>query len=99
MTVLGASEQAILDDYLLTNISRDKHIDEMFQRFLRLSGGDERIAWEVTNSHAARPENLEAYRDSVVERYGSMDAFIKDILGIAPDLVSRARELLTEPCA
>ena len=99
LKVLGASEQAILDDYLLTNISRDKHIDEMFQRFLRLSGGDERIAWEVTNSHAARPENLEAYRDSVVERYGSMDAFIKDILGIAPDLVSRARELLTEPCA
>ena len=99
LTVLGASEQAILDDYLLTNISRDKHIDEMFQRFLRLSGGDERIAWEVTNSHAARPENLEAYRDSVVERYGSMDAFIKDILGSAPDLVSRARELLTEPCA
>ena len=98
LTVLGASEQAILDDYLLTNISRDAHIDEMFQRFLRLSGGNERIAWEVTNSHAARPENLKAYRDSVNERYGSMDAFVKNILGIGPDLVLRARKMLTEPC-
>ena len=98
LTVLGASDRDILDDYLLTNVSRDAHIDGIYQRFLRLSGGDERRAWEITNAHAARAENLEAYRNSVIQRYGSMDSFIEKQLGLGFDFCAFAREKLTEPC-
>ena len=97
LTILGASEQDILDDYLLTNISRNAHIDETYQRFLRLSGGNEQRAWEITKAHEARAQNLIAYRESVAMRYGSMDAFIDKALGISPDLIAQARNALTQP--
>ncbi len=96
LTVLGASEESILQDYLLTNLSRDKHIDMVYQRFLRLAGGNEELAREITQNHRARPENLIAFREAVQERYGSMDAFVVQKLGMTPELVVRAREALTE---
>lgn len=97
LTILGASEQAILDDYLLTNVSREAHINETFQRFLRLAGGNEEKAWAITHNHAARPENLKAFRESVCQRYGSMDAFVSDMLGISPEFAARVQNELTEP--
>lgn len=95
LSVLGASEQAILDDYLYTNVSRDARLDEMFQRFVRFTDNDERLAWNLVNSHRARPENLDAFRDAVNQRYGSWDAFVAQKLGLTDDAISQARALLT----
>ncbi len=95
LMVLGASRQAILDDYLLTNVSRQAHIQKTYERFLRLAGGNEELAWEITNNHAARKENLEAYVESVCERYGSLDYFVENVLGVSPDLRERVRAQLT----
>lgn len=97
LTILGASKEAILEDYLLTNEGRDKNIESIFERFLRLMGGDEDVAWQVTNNHRARPENLAAFYESVNERYGSMDTFLTDILGFGQERRERLRAKLTEP--
>lgn len=82
LTVLGASRQDILDDYLLTNVSRDKNYQQSFERFLRFADGDEELAHELTQAHRARPENLQAFYQAVDEEYGDMERFVREILGI-----------------
>lgn len=97
LKILGASDEIILEDYMLTNEGRDKNIESIFERFLRLMGGDEDVAWQVTNNHRARPENLKAFYESVDERYGSMDSFLADVLGYDQKRREELRAQLTEP--
>ncbi|MDO4503025.1 MAG: tyrosine-protein phosphatase [Coriobacteriia bacterium] len=97
LELLGASEQAILDDYLVTNEARQAGIDKIYQRFLRLCQGDEEFARAVTENHCARPQNLAAFRASVDQRYGSMDAFIRDVLQFDDGELAALRAALTEP--
>lgn len=85
LAVLGANRETILDDYLYTNVSRDKRYDEMFERFLRLAEGDEQRAHELVIAHRALPENLDAFYGAVEEKYGTLDDFIRNQLGIADD--------------
>lgn len=95
LTVLGASEQAILEDYLLTNVSRDARLDEMYQRFIRFTENDEHLAWQLVNNHRARPENLQSFRRAVDEHYGGMGVFVEQKLGLTKEAISQARSLLT----
>lgn len=81
LSILGADEGEILSDYLFTNVARDKHYDENFARFLKLCGGDEAKAHEITVGHSALPENLEVFYEAIAASYGSMDAFIERQLG------------------
>lgn len=84
LTILGASEDDIMTDYLFTNIARDKTIDAVYERFLRLAKGDEERARELTESHRACPQNVAAFWESVSERYGSPADFIENQLAIDP---------------
>lgn len=85
LTVLGASRVDILEDYLLTNVSRDKNYQQAFERFLKFSDGDEARAHELTKAHRARPENLEAFYEAVDESYGSMERFVREVLAISDE--------------
>lgn len=97
LTVLGADEDAILDDYLFTNVARDKDYEKTFARFLKLADGDEERARELTHDHRARPENITAFREAVEERYGSFAAFVRDKLEVDDDYRTLAREACTLP--
>ena len=97
LKILGASDEEILEDYLLTNMGRDKNIESIFERFLRLMDGDAKRAWEVTDNHRACPENLAAFYESVDERYGNMDVFLGDVLGYGPERCKQLRAALTAP--
>ncbi len=95
LEVLGADRDAILEDYLATNAARDADIQPVYERFLRLADGNEALARELTFSHRARPENLDAFYESIDERYGSMDSFIRDQLGIGDDRREEIRRACT----
>lgn len=95
LTVLGASRKSILEDYLLTNVSRDKHYQAAFERFLKFADGDETRAHELVRAHRARPENLDAFYEAVSERYGSMDAFISEKLGFTRERQKTIRAVCT----
>ena len=95
LEILGASEDAILEDYLLTNVSREAKIEGTYQRFLRLCQGDEEFARKVTKDHAALPENLTAFRASVDRRYGSMDVFVRSVLSFDERRICDLRQALT----
>lgn len=97
LTILGVSREEILEDYLLTNVNRDKNIVPVFERFKNLMGGDEDLAWKVTENHRARPENLVAYYESVDERYGSMDDYLAGCLGFDAERRRALRAKFTAP--
>ena len=73
----------VIEDYLLTNKSRDAHIQGVYERFLRLCDGDEERARQITYDHRARPENIQAFYDEVETRYGSMEGLIHEQLAIS----------------
>lgn len=94
LTVLGASRQAVLEDYLFTNVARDANYEVNYQRFFGICG-DEQQARELTEAHRARPENLDAFYAAVSERYGDMDAFIANQLEISEGQREAYRAALT----
>lgn len=95
LSVLGVDRKHILDDYLLTNASRDKALNSVFERFLRLSDGNEELAHELTMLHRARKEHLQAFEEAVIENYGSIDTFMRDQLGITDNLCAEWRASCT----
>ena len=95
LEVLQADRGAILEDYLLTNASRDKNLEPIYQRFLRLLEGDEERAREVTYAHRALPCNLESFYAAIDSTYGSMQAFIAEKLGIDTEEQQRIIEACT----
>lgn len=102
LAVLGASAKAIEEDYLLTNESRDKQYRKNYERFLRLADGNEQRAHELVLAHRARPENLRAFVEAVVQRYGCMEDFLRNQLGVTDELRARLRAKCTveaEGCA
>lgn len=92
--VLDADKDAILEDYLITNVSRDAHIKKTYQRFLYLCYDDEAFARQVTDAHRARKENIEAFYAGIEDSYGGIDAFIAGPLGID----DARRERIQEAC-
>ena len=96
LTILGVDREQILDDYLFTNVSRDRHYDEMLERFLRFAGGDQEKARALTDAHRALPANLDAFYESVRERYGSMDVFVREQLGFDDALLGDVRRFCLE---
>ena len=95
LTALGANRDDILQDYLLTNVSRDAGIQPVHERFLAFAQGDEARARELTHSHRARPENLDAFYEEAAARFGDMNAFIRTQLGIDDGL----REEIRQACS
>lgn len=95
LTVLGVSRDYILDDYLYTNVARDKNYDEMLERFMHFANGDADRAHELVIAHRAVPENLDAFYAAVESKYGSMDAFVRDWLEIPDDRRGELRAKLT----
>lgn len=95
LTALGASREAILEDYLYTNVARDKNYERNYARFLKLAGGDEALAHELTESHRARPENIAAFYEAIDASYGSMDSFVREQLGLDEPALMRIREHCT----
>ena len=98
LQTLGASADDVIEDYLATNIEREKDYDRLFARFLKLANGDEALAHELVVSHRARPENMEAFYSSVINRYVSIDSFMTDQLGIDEEKRAHFRANCTKAC-
>lgn len=93
--ILGTKPDKIREDYLLTNVSRDKSYPKLFERFLRLACGNVDLAHELVTSHRALPENLDTFYAALAERYGSMESFIRTQLDISDEERARIRDYCT----
>ena len=88
---LGASEDVIREDYLLTNETCEREA-EMLYRYVLSTGRTEAEAAAAREIFLAKREYLEAALDAIRENYGDLDAFFRDGLHIADGLIKRFRE-------
>lgn len=95
LAALGASEEVITEDYLLTNESCEKEAEELYS-FVLSTGRTEAEAAAAREVFLAKREYLEATFAAIRERFGSMDAFFRDGLRISEELMEGFRATVLE---
>ncbi|MFJ2743862.1 tyrosine-protein phosphatase [Streptomyces sp. NPDC087440] len=91
LTLLGAAPETVESEYLAVNPAVRAAFEPMIAGFVA-KGGDPEIAQAIIG---VVPEYLRAALAEVDARYGSMDAYVRDGLGIPDEAVSRLRARLT----
>ena len=92
LLLLGVSEDDVLFDYELTNRDLVPALKPVFEHF-RAVGGDPHLLEPVLGVDAAY---LHAALDEVKQRFGGLDAYFADGLGIHADGQQRLRDTLVE---
>lgn len=96
LSILDVDNESIMQDYLMTNkvaIAKSRR----YYYMILLTKRDKRMAKSVREAYRAERAYLQSAFDAIDERYGSMDAFLKDRLGITDDMKDRLKQCsLTE---
>jgi protein-tyrosine phosphatase len=102
LSVLGVPWETVRQDYLLSNTYRQEEIDRRLAQLRDLYAETNGIPPEevdTTNMEAfyvLQGAYIDAALEQAVQDYGSMDAFIRDGLGITDEEVARLQEQLLE---
>lgn len=88
--VLGVSREAIMEDYLFTNVCLKDEIANMMETLKKIAKGTS-LANSGSALVEARKEYLEAAFDEIDKLYGSMDAFLEKGLNIDASMLERFR--------
>lgn len=88
--ILGVGRQDIIADYLKTNEYIEKDIVYLSDFVKKQFGTDSMLVEEsLQYLFGAEEEYIEAFYDAVNEKYGNMDMFISDGLGIEKNLLRK----------
>ncbi|MFE9400890.1 tyrosine-protein phosphatase [Streptomyces sp. NPDC006530] len=90
LTLLGADEETVEREYLSVNPAVRQAFAPLIEGFVA-QGGDPEIALAVIG---VVPQYLAAALDEVASRYGSMEKYVREGLGVPDEAVSRLRERL-----
>lgn len=88
--VLGVSYEAILADYLATNKYMETRTQEILDS-LSSYGMADKLDDGVRVLNSADERFLRSALDAVDERYGSLDAYVREALGITPEKAEALR--------
>lgn len=103
LSALGVPWETVREDYLLSNKYRKNDIEHRVHELQLLAAktfNTEPDQVDMTNIKAfyiLQPEYIDASLDEVVKRYGSMENYIRDGLGITDQELNSLREQLLEP--
>lgn len=95
LSMLGASREAIMADYLFTNTVNMRKANRYY-RILRLLTRDRAAAEKMRAVFEARAEYLDAALDSIDEDWGGMDAFVEQGLGVDSACLNSFRQMAIE---
>ena len=103
LSALGVPWETVREDYLLSNKYRKKEIDRRISE-LQLQAADTLLVdpeqVDMTNIRAfyiLEGSYIDASLDEAVKRYGSMDAYIHEGLGITDEEITSLRKQLLAP--
>ncbi|MGW6570004.1 tyrosine-protein phosphatase [Streptomyces sp. NPDC054975] len=91
LTLLGADEKTVMAEYLSVNPAVRQAFAPMIEGFTA-QGGDPDLALALIG---VVPEYLTAALDEVAVRHGSMEAYVRDGLGVPDEVTDVIRERLT----
>jgi protein-tyrosine phosphatase len=102
LSALGVPWETVRKDYLLSNDFRKKEIDRRLGELRAQAAKNQGIApdkVDMTNANAfyrLDASYIDATRDEISKRYGSMDRYLKKGLGLSDDDTARLRAALLE---
>jgi len=102
LTILGVPWETIREDYLLSNLYRKEEVDHRLVQLRKLAAKNQGITpdeVDMTNTNAfyiLESEYIDAALDEAIEKYGSMDNYIKDGLGITDEEIQKLKDALLE---
>jgi len=102
LTVLGVPWETVREDYLLTNIYRkeenEKDLKDMRDGIAKKDGipPEQVDLSRYEPMYYVKPEYIDAARQDVISKFGSMETFIREGLGISDEMVKRLRNELLE---
>jgi len=89
---LGVSDDLIMQDYLASNYYRQRE-NERSVKILTLNGIEKAVAEDLV---MVKPEYIKTTFDAINEKYGNLDAFLQQVMGIGPAEVKLLREKYTK---
>ena len=90
LSALGVKREQIVDDYLKTNESAIVDVLEA-QKLGREQGYDEQVILDIERVNCVLPEYAQAVFD-YIDSYGSIEAFLKEKMGIDEDYLKSLRD-------
>lgn len=91
LSVLGVSEAQIIEDYMLTNLSAKKKARKTYF-LIRFLKRDKALAQKVHDVYIVDEEYIGAAIAAINEKFGGMDRYIHEKLGISDEEISEFRE-------
>lgn len=92
---LGAEEDTIMKDYLLSNEYYQSRIDDLTQKAEEL-GCDEDVVKEMKAVGGVNEEYLESTFDSIKKEYGSVHDYLSDQLGVSDEDMKKLQDRYLE---
>ena len=102
LSALGVPWETVVEDYLLSNHYRQAENEKMLgmiRRFAASQGGPESEEIAVRRVESllyVKEQSLHAAHAEILERHGSIDAYLVEGLGCPKDVLSRLRDELLE---
>jgi protein-tyrosine phosphatase len=102
LTLLGVPWETVREDYLLSNFYRrdenEREIGKMREDIAKKQGiPAEQVDMTAYESmYLVKPEYIDAARDAVIRKYGSMESYLHQGLGISEEMISQLRNELLE---
>lgn len=102
LTLLGVPWETVREDYLLSNTYRREENERELRNIRNDIAGKKGIPPEQVDMtsyegmYYVKPEYLDAAYQAVIDKYGSMESFLRNGLGISDELINRLRSELLE---
>jgi protein-tyrosine phosphatase len=91
LSALGVDERTVMNDYMLSKYYSADHIESTLRlvRFVSFFRTDPE---EIRPLLSVREAYLQAALDSIMEKYGSLDVYLRDALGVSDEALAALRE-------
>ncbi len=102
LSALGVPWESVREDYLLSNVYRKEEVEKRLTQFRKLAAEKQGIAADqvdMTNFNAfyvLEGEYIDAALDEIKTKYGSIEQFLLDGLGLSAGEIDRLRQELLE---
>ena len=102
LSVLGVPWETVREDYLLSNSYRAEEIEQRLAQLKLLAAENQGIQADevdMTNAKAfyvLQDSYIDASLDEAVKKYGSMENYLQQALGISADEIQKLKDILLE---
>lgn len=94
LSILGVSEADIREDYMMTNICTAEEIEQSKVHFMKMFPTVK--AQPIYDFVMAKHEYLDVFYKNVNEKFGGMEGYIRDGLGLSDEFVKKFRDMFME---